>query len=240
MIDYKNITTIIFDLDGTLRDHYPRYEDEIFKIAQKYELEDDQEILRSGFRWAHYYWAQSEELLEDRKEYNEFDDLFRDRYIRRFLNVFGLKDKHIEACFKDIIDKIEDGFQSKDLVPDDVLPTLDKLREANYQIGLITNRGRPIDEYLEEIDLKSRLDFYYTAGEYDSWKPDPEIFMPALDMANAKPAEIMYVGDNPFADVNGSRNVGFKPILIDRKDLFPETDCPIIKNISEILPILGL
>ena len=240
LTNFKEITTIVFDLDGTLRHHRPTYEQEIFKIAQNYGIPNDKEILKDTYRWAHYYWAQSEELLKDHAEHTEFIDLFREIYVKRVLSVMGVTDDLIEVSSQKAINHLYDGFESEDYIPDDIIPTLQALRDAGYPTGLVTNRRRPIDEYLEEIGIKDLLDFYYIAGELDTWKPDPRVFAPTLEITKAKPSEILYVGDNPFADVQGARNAGFIPVLVDHRNLFPDTDCPIIKNISDLLPLLGI
>ena len=73
MTEFNNIKAVVFDLDGTLRHHRPTYEEEIFKIATKsYGLPNDRGIIKDTYRWAHYYWAQSEELLCDHAEFDEF------------------------------------------------------------------------------------------------------------------------------------------------------------------------
>lgn len=231
---------MIFDLDGTLRHHRPTYEQEIFQIVQKFSVPNDPEILKKAYRWAHYYWAQSEELLKDNAEFDEFIDLLRERYIKHILVAMGVSDDLIEVATQESINHLYNNFESEDYIPDDIIPTLKALRSAGYPLGLITNRRSPIDDYLESIGIKDLLDFYYIAGDLNSWKPEPEVFQPALKIFNTDPKKILYVGDNPFADVQGSRNAGLTPVLVDHRDLFPDTDCPIIKNISDLLPLLGI
>jgi putative hydrolase of the HAD superfamily len=240
LTNFKEITTVIFDLDGTLRHHKPTYENEIFKIAQNYGLPNDINILKDVYRWAHYYWAQSEELLSDHALHNEFIDLFREKYVKRVLKKMGVIDDLIEESSEKVLKHLYDGFVSEDYIPDDIIPTLNAIRTAGYKTGLVTNRRRPIDEYLEAIGIKDLLDFYYTAGELDTWKPDPKVFAPTFEITKAKPHELLYVGDNPFADVQGAKNAGLIPVLIDHRDLFPDTDCSIIYNIADLLPLLGI
>ncbi len=152
----------------------------------------------------------------------------------------GISDKLNTMITSEMIKLLEDGFESEDYIPDDIIPTLKALHSAGYPVGLLTNRRLPIDEYLESVGFKDLLDFYFYAGEINAWKPDPIVFKYALDNINVEPEEVLYVGDNPYADVQGAKNVGMNPVLIDPRDLFPETDSPIIKNISDLLPLLKL
>ncbi|MBK9211196.1 MAG: hypothetical protein IPL71_24095 [Anaerolineales bacterium] len=56
-------------------------------------------------------------------------------------------------------------------------------------------------------------------------------------MAGTSAQETMYVGDNYFADIVGSRRAGLMPVLYDPISLFPDADCTTIKALAEI-PIL--
>jgi FMN phosphatase YigB (HAD superfamily) len=48
----------------------------------------------------------------------------------------------------------------------------------------------------------------------------------------------MYVGDNYFADVVGSRRAGLMPVLYDPGGIFPEADCTIIKSFEELNSVI--
>jgi predicted HAD superfamily phosphohydrolase YqeG len=48
----------------------------------------------------------------------------------------------------------------------------------------------------------------------------------------------MYIGDNYFADIVGSRRAGLLPVLYDPISLFPDADCAIIKSLAEIPSLL--
>jgi len=76
------------------------------------------------------------------------------------------------------------------------------------------------------------------AGEIGAWKPHPEIFYYALGLANAKPQEAVYVGDNYYADVKGAFNANIQPVLIDPGNVFPGIDCPVICTIGELNELL--
>jgi len=58
----------------------------------------------------------------------------------------------------------------------------------------------------------------------------------ALEKAQVKAEEAMYVGDQYDLDIIGARGVGMKAVLIDRNDSFSNvTDCPRIHSLTEIV-----
>jgi putative hydrolase of the HAD superfamily len=74
-----------------------------------------------------------------------------------------------------------------------------------------------------------------TSREVGANKPEPAIFLAALERAGVSAPEAVYVGDQYQTDVLGARGVGIKPILIDRFDLESEaSDCPRIHSLMEL------
>ena len=69
----------------------------------------------------------------------------------------------------------------------------------------------------------------------NSYKPEPGLFEHALNRARLAPHEAIYVGDNYFADVIGSRRAGLRPVLYDPDMVFPEADCTTIRSFNELI-----
>ena len=118
---------------------------------------------------------------------------------------------------------------------DDVLSTLKALRQQNYILGLLTNLGNDMVAICRQLGLESYLNFVVTAKEVGADKPEPPIFLAALDKAGVSASEAVHVGDQYKLDVIGARAVGIKPILIDCYDMYPEvSDCPRIHSLTEL------
>ncbi|UCD54364.1 MAG: HAD-IA family hydrolase [Dehalococcoidia bacterium] len=116
---------------------------------------------------------------------------------------------------------------------DDVLPTVKTLKKRGLILGLISNL------IIGKVELESYLNFIVTAKEIGVDKPQPPIFLAALERAGVNASEAVYIGDQYETDVVGARGVGIKPVLIDRYDLMPEvTDCPRIHSLSEVIQYL--
>jgi len=130
--------------------------------------------------------------------------------------------------------------QMKFVLYGDVLPTLQALKAKRLTIALLTNLQREIDNMVRELGIAPYIDFAVTSGEVGADKPQPPIFLKALELAKVKPAEAIHIGDQYQNDVLGARGVGIPALLIDRTDLHPEvTDCPRLKTLMEVVTFLG-
>ena len=118
---------------------------------------------------------------------------------------------------------------------DDVLSTLKALKQRNFILGLLTNIAKDMASFCRKLGLESYLDFVVTSKEAGADKPNPPIFLAALDKAGVNASEAVHVGDQYKLDVIGARAVGINPILIDRYDIHPEvSDCPRIHSLTEL------
>ncbi len=120
------------------------------------------------------------------------------------------------------------------VVPQSVHETLAMLQEDGFQLGLVSNRTKPVHEEIAELGLDHYFEIALTAGEVSSWKPDTAIFEHALEQMDAQPKESVYIGDNYYADVLGARAAGIQPILFDEERIFPQADCPVIVSMDEL------
>jgi putative hydrolase of the HAD superfamily len=118
---------------------------------------------------------------------------------------------------------------------DDALPAIKTLKQRGLVLGLISN----IILSRAGAGLESYLDLVVTSKEVGADKPEPAIFLAALERAGVNAQETIYVGDQYQTDVLGARGVGIRPILIDRFDLEPEvSDCPRIHSLAELTSYL--
>ncbi len=125
-------------------------------------------------------------------------------------------------------------------------PMLKKLREDGYKLGIITN-GNPVTQSkkIDLLTLRGYVDEIIISGEEDYDKPEPEIFVLMAECLAVEPAEMMYVGDNPLNDVEGSRRAGCTPVWVKTTGtwIFPEIEKPklqveTVEEIPELLEIL--
>jgi HAD superfamily hydrolase (TIGR01549 family) len=229
----NSITTILFDLDGTLRHSRPSFTETFFSLAVQLGAADSEEHCRRATRWLHYYWAQSSELLADRQVYQD-EEVFWTNHARLFIINLGCLPEQAEKMAPELYRHYINEFQPEDYIPPDVPETLQILKSAGYTLGIASNRSQPFQEQLETLGLDSYFECTVAAGEINSWKPDPVIFQHALHELGAEPGKTVYVGDNYYADVIGAQRAGLQPILLDPQGLFPEADCPLVQTVGEL------
>jgi HAD superfamily hydrolase (TIGR01549 family) len=133
----------------------------------------------------------------------------------------------------------------QDLEPRYVCPepgckTLEELCARGYRLGLITNRSGVENFYLllDRLELRPYFDLVLASGEVGVQKPDPGIFIAALEKMGARAESSLYIGDNYWADVIGAQRAGLTPMLLDPHHLFPEADCQILEQIDDVLRLI--
>ena len=94
-------------------------------------------------------------------------------------------------------------------------PTLRYLKELGYGVGLISNWDKTARDVLRRNQLDEELDIMVISSELEVEKPDPAIFVHALQMAGITAEESLYVGDNYYDDYIGSSQVGMNCLLIN-------------------------
>lgn len=235
----NGITTILFDLDDTLRHNEPHGHHFFWEHAAVLGVPASKEAHRRAHHWAHEYWANSDFLVEDIKFYGRDEDSFWHNYAKRHLLALGCTPDQAAELAPQLHNHMSENYQPEDVVLPEVRHTLKQLHIVGYTMAVVTNRSEPVDEYLQKLELQEFFSFSLAGGEINSWKPNPKIFEVALKRANAKPDETIYVGDNYFADIIGARNVGIQPILLDPYNHFTDADCIIIQSLAELEGILA-
>jgi HAD superfamily hydrolase (TIGR01549 family) len=104
---------------------------------------------------------------------------------------------------------------------EDALPVLGELRAQGLKLGLVSNTGRDLDEFVTHHKLD--VDAVLGSGAFGRTKPHPTIFQAVLERLGVEPAESAMVGDSPEDDVEGARAAGIEAaFLLDRDDRYPE------------------
>ena len=106
---------------------------------------------------------------------------------------------------------------------DDALPVLAELRAQGLKLGLVSNTGRNLDEFVSHHRLE--VDAALGSGAFGRTKPHPTIFRAVLERLEVEPSGAAMVGDSPEDDVEGARAAGIeRAFLLDREDRYPELD----------------
>ncbi len=232
-----SIRAIFYDLDGTLRLNQPNSRIAFTEYAAELGLDYSNEDCLRAARWEHYYFAESPEKLEDQKNYQNKESFWTNYEYRQFIN-FGLAPSLAAELAPKMFTKMQNGYHPQDMIPSDLPGTLQTLKHRGFLLGVLSNRENSYSEYLSELGLGDFFDISISAGEAGFYKPTPEIFRYLLQKANISAEESVYIGDNYYADVVGSRNAGLFPVLYDVHGVFDSPDCPVIQQHGQIFSLL--
>jgi HAD superfamily hydrolase (TIGR01662 family) len=238
MDSVNGIKAIFFDLDGTLRHSVPHGGEVFSDYALTLGLSINDEDRRRGVRWEHLYWASSADLRDDLLAHSGETENFWIEYSRRRLIAIGASPDWALANAPKVSLHMGSEYRPESIVPDDVRETLATLKETGYILAVLSNRDKPFMDVLESHRILEFFHFSLAGGEVDSYKPDTGLFDAAVKRADITPQEAIYVGDNYFADVVGSRRAGMTPVLYDPNEIFPDADCIKIRSFHELNSVL--
>lgn len=225
----RSIVAICFDLDNTLWDVWPvivRAEQEMYaflsehypRIAAKYSIE--------ALRVERERVAQSEPHM-----HHDFT------YLRKAsLRICAESVGHEAEIAEEIFDVF---FRARNNVTlfNDAVQALPEL-QTHYRLFSLTNGNAD----LRAIGVDSYFERCFAARDVGALKPDPKTFLHVLEAAGLEPHQVLFVGDDPVADVQGARTVGMHCVWMNRDAAVwpnelgghPES----IARLTELLPLL--
>jgi putative hydrolase of the HAD superfamily len=104
------------------------------------------------------------------------------------------------------------------LIEEDLTQTIRELRARGYKIALISNTGfidgRHMLVAFEKVGIRDLLDYIIFSNEIDICKPHKRIFAELISQAHVQPYEVLHIGDNWIADVEGSTAAEMQAALL--------------------------
>jgi len=120
---------------------------------------------------------------------------------------------------------------------DDVVPALEKLK-PRYRLATLTNGNA----HLDTIGIAHHFEVSLHAGALGCAKPDRRAYGALAEALTLDPAQILFVGDEPQADVAGPRNAGMQTVWVNRGGHAWPADLPsadhVIADFHELVNLL--
>lgn len=177
------------------------------------------------------------------------------RQIEHFLEELGIDSSTVA---EPLLADLEDAYAAAAL---EVLPaavdhakaTLTELRGRGLRLGLISNTGRTpgsvLRRILDALGLAPSLDVMVFSNEHGHCKPTRSIFEELRQGLGVTFAEMVFVGDNIYADVHGAQRCGMRAVHFDPPTrgmaVAPPFDHGLqiipdatIKSLAELLPVI--
>lgn len=224
---------VFFDVGGTLIQAYPSVGDIYARYAREFGFEGTAEDLNRQF---HHEWksaggleslgSESGPQEEMRFWYNLVFNVFVpfggvsnfDEYFAILYHAFTAKKNW--RVFEDVA---ESGI-------------LEKLKRRGVILGVVSNWDSRLEQILCNLELAHYFDFILVSTVVGAAKPDKKIFNEALRQSRVAAEEACHIGDEPHADFQGARNLGIKPILVDRVGRYQNADIhPKISSFMELV-----
>ena len=240
----STVHAVLFDLDGTLRETEPTPRQVFRRVLEGWGVRLPPTAWRTLWRWEHAFWAESPQLkaLEARYRTPEGRDIaFWHAYQALKLQQLGFGPAQATALAPAVVASMRQHFEAaEDRLRPAARRALEHLRARGYRLGVLTNRRVPLSEgYLHDLGLADLLDDVWVAVDLGVWKPHAEAFLRPLREWGLAPEQVVYVGDNYYADVQGARQAGLRAVLIDPDDVFPEVPEPRVRCLDELPAVLA-
>ncbi|MFC6988109.1 haloacid dehalogenase type II [Haloplanus sp. GCM10025708] len=222
--DPSRVTVITFDSFSTLVDV-----DSTATAVEEY-VDDPKQFAR---RW-HSRAATYGMVANFTGSYESYYELHRDA-LEYLLEADGI------APSADVLDEMTAVYH--EMRPfDDVRDGMAELRDAGYELGIVTN-GNPsmIDSLLRTTDTEEFISRTISAHEIRRFKPAAELYEYAAEQFDADVTEMAHVGNGQF-DVQGAMSAGMQGIWLDRQDSPEDPFGPApdltIRSLSELTSYL--
>ena len=125
------------------------------------------------------------------------------------------------------------------------VPELLKNLKKSYKIGIIANQSLGTEQRLKEFGIRQYFDLVVSSAEEGLEKPDPKIFILAMDRAGCKPEETYMIGDRLDNDIEPAAELGINTIWVRQGsfaygslDLIKYKPEYIVDDIADILKLL--
>ncbi|MEC0308241.1 HAD family hydrolase [Paenibacillus lautus] len=194
------LKAIILDLDETLTDRRAAIDSFIERLIARYFPDSDEDTqLRIAKRFKeadHNGYRDKREVYEMLVEHLQWvNPPTADEYLTFFR-------EEIPLCIQPM---------------DQLFPVLRHLKSQGLRLGIITNGTVQVQEgKIRQLGILEYFDSIVISEEAGVKKPDPRIYMRALDLLNVLPSETWFVGDHPHNDIIGAAQCGIKPIWCTR------------------------
>ncbi|MDX5319650.1 MAG: YjjG family noncanonical pyrimidine nucleotidase [Bacteroidota bacterium] len=227
------IKHLFFDLDHTLWDFEANSNETLSELFEEHRL--DTFGLFDFQRFMEAYSKKNRQLWD---QYNRAQISKEELRLRRFKETFeelGLEHRHHPLTFSD--QYISRCTEKPGLFPHahEVLGSL----QEKYPMSIITN-GFPESQHrkMKASNLHGYFHHLIISEEVGYAKPHEGIFFAALEKARVNKEEVVMIGDNAHADVEGAQKAGIKAIWFNpHGESRPDHVETEIRSLKELLSL---
>ncbi len=210
---------MLLDLDDTIiafdvltEECWMRTANEFSDLVESYGITD---LKGSIITKANWFWSDRERHGEWRGELVES----RRRIVILVLSDYGINDVDLSNRIADRYSELKEEML---YVFPGAKETLNKLKESEFRLALITNGSSKFQRHkLENFGLSDLFDIILIEGEQGVGRPFIEIYEIALEALKLKAKDVWMIGDNLEWDVVAPQSIGIRGMWINNKKLSP-------------------
>jgi putative hydrolase of the HAD superfamily len=109
------------------------------------------------------------------------------------------------------------------------------LRARGLALAVVSNWDVSLHEVLERCGLTG-FAAVVTSAEEGTAKPEPDLFLRALDRLGVAPGAALHAGDSVEEDLAGARAAGVRAVLVDRDGTAP-AGVPAVPSLRELVAL---
>lgn len=159
-------------------------------------------------------------------------------YLDLILERLGIAASEATAAAVREVYEYHQQFNLWERVPETVEPTLQEFRRLGLRLVAVSNANGRLNVLFDRLGLSKYFDCVIDSFLEGVEKPDPRLFRIALERSGASAETTLHVGDLYHVDVVGARAAGLSAVLIDEADLYRDYDCPRVRTLEELVPML--
>ena len=155
--------------------------------------------------------------------------LWRDSAQERMLGTLGGLEEQIGAMLRQLgrpaappllrelaaVDR--DSWRAAVTLYPEARPCLHALKQAGYQLGVLSNCSCQAGYVIEEAGLDDLCDTLVLSFRLGLAKPQPEIYLHACSALDVSPRETVFVADGAFGELDAAQALGIVAVLIEQE-----------------------
>jgi putative hydrolase of the HAD superfamily len=222
----QQVEAVLFDLGGTLIKTT-----EIPSVMKKI-------LSHRGIKRSLEEISTAQKKAEEGLDFRDLATLLDEFWVQWNLRI--LENLPVESDLRELAEFIATrwwDYSGVTLYPDaeKVLPSL---KARGLRMGVITNGLQSdVDEILPKVDLQNFFEVVVVIDTLKKMKPDPEVFLYALEKLKTTTSNAIFIGDEIEADYKGAQRAGLTAYLIDRDDKFHDENLNKISSLEDLFKL---
>lgn len=195
------IKSVVFDLDETILDRT--------KSIERFISYQHNKLVELG---------NSIDFMDYKNRFMYLDNngyTWKDKVYGCLIEEFEIKGITMEKLLEDYVQ----NFNKFVCAMPNLYKVLDFLKNKEIKMGIITNGKTNFQmRNIEALHIRDYFDVILISEKEGIKKPQPEIFIKALDILKVESSYSLFIGDHFENDIKGATNIGMKALLFDRKN----------------------